>query len=233
MKINDIRNRINYLLRAIEALKCEKTLLYDNAYQCTLNKGANINIVVVGGIHGDEPAGICSAIELATKAYPKSQMLTIIPCANPTGYNADTRENSKNQDINREFDDGKLQDEEIILRDIASQADILITMHEDDVHDGCYVYAPKLHSDVGRKALSAMSKFVPIHESDTVFKEPCNNGLVTELDMQNPKHGNSLEGFGKKMGVPSFCLEVPKNHSFDNRVKALVQGALAIIYTFQ
>jgi predicted deacylase len=233
MKLSDLRRRFDLLIKAIETINCDKECIYGRAYKCIKNRGANINVVVIGGIHGDEPAGVCAALDLVMKDYPESQMLTIIPCANPEGYYRNTRENDQGEDINRQFDDDRRQQEEHVLRDIVSQADVLITLHEDDVHGGCYVYAPKIHSDVGRKALEAMSMSVDIVEVDDIFGDRCDDGLIVDLDLNNPKHGASVEGYGKKMGVPSFCLETPQGSSFDSRVKALSDGALAIIRTFQ
>lgn len=233
MKLSKVESRKDMLIKAIEQLQGHKECIYDDAYKCVKNLGANFNIVVIGGIHGDEPAGICAALELFAKEYPASQMLTIIPCANPTGYTRNTRENGKGEDINRQFDDDRLQAEERVLRDIVGQADVLITLHEDDVHDGCYVYAPKTHANIGKGTLNAMSKHVPAFAGDIVFNDPSNKGLITNFDKENPKHVRSVEGFGKKMGVPSFCLEVPKDQGFNARVSALRDGALHIIRIFQ
>jgi predicted deacylase len=233
MKLSDVSERLDLLVKAVESIECHKECIYGRAYMCTKNHGSNLNIVVIGGIHGDEPAGICAALELATKEYPKSQMLSIIPCANPEGYQRNTRENDQGEDINRQFDDDRRQKEENVLRDIVGQADVLITLHEDDVHEGCYVYAPKIHSDVGRKALEAMSSHLSITSSGKIFGDLCDDGLLVGFDKDNPKHGASVEGYGKKMGVPSFCLEAPFNNGFDARVRALRDGALAIIRTFQ
>ncbi len=233
MKLRKTARSLNSLMAAIDDLKCQKTMVYDDAYLCVKNPDAAINILIIGGIHGDEPAGVLAAVELASMDYIDTQCVKILPCANPVGYVNDTRENGDKEDINRQFDDGHTQEEEKILKDLVAQADILITLHEDDTHDGCYVYAPTVHQDVGHKALAEMSKTLPIENSKSIFGDPTDRGLITNFDLKKPKHGNSIEGYGKKLGVPSFCLEVPGKADLTARINALVDGCVSIMQSFQ
>ncbi len=233
MKLRKTARSLNSLMAAIDSLRCQKTMVYDDAYLCVKNPDAAINILIIGGLHGDEPAGVLAAVELASMDFIKSQCVKILPCANPVGYIKDTRENGDNEDINRQFDDGKIQEEEKVLRDYVAQADILITLHEDGTHEGCYLYAPMIHQDVGRKALHEMAKTLPIEKSSTIFGDPAEEGLVTGMAVENHKHSRSIEGYGKKLGVPSFCLEVPGKAELSARIDALVDGCLCIMRSFE
>lgn len=63
--------------------------------------------MIIGGLHGDEPAGVISAIKLARylKKNPSSitNRVIIIPCINPDGLFKGERTNWNNVDLNRNF----------------------------------------------------------------------------------------------------------------------------------
>ena len=63
--------------------------------------------LIIGGIHGDEPAGFISALKLAQfiKKNPSSiqNSVIIVPCINPDGLLRGTRVNGRGVDINRNF----------------------------------------------------------------------------------------------------------------------------------
>ena len=60
-------------------------------------------MVVVGCIHGDEPAGIAVTRVLATLRPPAGVDLWLIPDMNPDGVAAGTRVNADHVDLNRNF----------------------------------------------------------------------------------------------------------------------------------
>ena len=59
------------------------------------------NILVVGCIHGNEPAGIAIAQELRAGPVPQSADLWVLPDLNPDGVAAGTRQNAHRVDLNR------------------------------------------------------------------------------------------------------------------------------------
>jgi murein peptide amidase A len=59
--------------------------------------------LVVGCIHGNEPAGIAIADRLARGAPPRELDLWIVPDLNPDGVAAGTRTNADHVDLNRNF----------------------------------------------------------------------------------------------------------------------------------
>lgn len=233
MKLNQANDKLTLLSSALQSIKCDKLQIYNNAFKCVLNEEGEFHVLIIGGLHGDEPAGVCAAVELLTKQYQNDACITVIPCANPAGFKHERRENEDGEDINRQFDDGTKQEEELVLRDMVAQCDLLITLHEDGTRDGCYAYAPKLYAKIGRSALKAMSRHVDVTQDADVFGDYCDAGLITDIHLNNPKHGQSVEGFGKKMGVPSFCLEVPISNDIGSRIEALVAGTMEIINNFQ
>jgi murein peptide amidase A len=60
-------------------------------------------VLVVGCIHGNEPAGIAVTRWLATRAHPRHAALWLIPDLNPDGVVARTRQNAHGVDLNRNF----------------------------------------------------------------------------------------------------------------------------------
>jgi protein MpaA len=61
-------------------------------------------MLVVGCIHGNEPAGIAIARRLvATTAPIPGLALWVVPVLNPDGIAADTRQNGRGVDLNRNF----------------------------------------------------------------------------------------------------------------------------------
>lgn len=64
---------------------------------------ATHRILVVGSIHGDEPAGIAIAERLETMPIPREADVWIVESANPDGNAARTRTNANGVDLNRNF----------------------------------------------------------------------------------------------------------------------------------
>ena len=60
-------------------------------------------MLVVGCIHGDEPAGIAVARDLITDPSPRRILLWVIPDLNPDGVAAGMRQNADGVDLNRNF----------------------------------------------------------------------------------------------------------------------------------
>jgi murein peptide amidase A len=60
-------------------------------------------VLVIGVIHGDEPAGAAIVRELATREVPPGVDLWLVPSANPDGQARGTRTNAHRVDLNRNF----------------------------------------------------------------------------------------------------------------------------------
>jgi protein MpaA len=67
---------------------------------------ATRNVVVVGCIHGDEPAGIAIVRRLEQLRAPAHVRLWLVKTVNPDGLAADTRQNAHGVDLNRNFPSG-------------------------------------------------------------------------------------------------------------------------------
>lgn len=64
-------------------------------------------VMIIGGMHGDEPAGVLAVIRLAQylEKNPDSirNRAVLIPCINPDGLRIGRRTNGRNVDLNRNF----------------------------------------------------------------------------------------------------------------------------------
>jgi protein MpaA len=65
--------------------------------------GAKRTVLVVGCIHGNEPAGIAIARRLELQRPPPKSALWIVPVLNPDGVAARQRQNAHGVDLNRNF----------------------------------------------------------------------------------------------------------------------------------
>ncbi|MGB7685490.1 MAG: M14 family zinc carboxypeptidase [Solirubrobacterales bacterium] len=59
--------------------------------------------LVIGCVHGNEPAGIRVARRLLASARPRDAALWVVPSLNPDGVAAGTRGNARGVDLNRNF----------------------------------------------------------------------------------------------------------------------------------
>jgi predicted deacylase len=63
--------------------------------------GSGPRVLVVGAIHGDEPAGI-AVVRALERTHPRAE-LWLVPVLNPDGLAAGTRGNAHGVDLNRNF----------------------------------------------------------------------------------------------------------------------------------
>jgi protein MpaA len=69
----------------------------------TGDPNAKRRVLVVGCIHGNEPAGIAIANAVAHAHVPAGVDVWVVPDLNPDGVAADTRQNARGVDLNRNF----------------------------------------------------------------------------------------------------------------------------------
>ena len=129
-------------------------------------------ILITGGVHGDEPAGVEAAIKFLTR--DNNELLNhftfvVIPCINPYGYINDTRENRNKVDINRSFEKDDVLETEIVKGAISNMKFAMtIDFHEDYEAKGFYLYEGIQNEEyLGPQITNVVKSIGPIDTEDS------------------------------------------------------------------
>lgn len=128
-------------------------------------------VLITGGMHGDEPAGVEAVLEFLERdntALLKKFSFVIIPCINPYGYVHNTRETRNDIDINRSFETDDVAEVAIIKKVLGqTQFSLAIDFHEDYDATGFYLYEGKRDEKyIGPKLAAAAKAIGPIDPED-------------------------------------------------------------------
>ena len=173
-------------------------------------QGVHKNILITGGIHGDEPAGPASVLcflERDNTHLLQHFKFLILPCINPYGYVHNTRENKKGLDLNRSFEETGIAELDIVRTVIEGQRfDFCIDFHEDWEAKGVYFYEAQRNEQwIGPEITHQIEKIGPIDGemgendlpiADGVFQvDPAwgDAGLVSYLFHFNADHAMICE----------------------------------------
>lgn len=133
-------------------------------------KSATHDILLVGGIHGDEPAGVEAALRWiesgAADAWPVNWL--VIPCANPWGWTHNQRAGSTGHDLNRSFNLATCCDEVETIRQTLKGHSFTFTMdfHEDSDAAGYYLCEIRnLPPFFGETIARAVGDVIPIWDA--------------------------------------------------------------------
>lgn len=160
------------------------------------NKGSNTTLLVIGGIHGDEPGGYFSASILATHYTINSKNLWIVPNLNQNSIVKDAR--GINGDMNRKFSkiNGDDKDKNIVeeIKKIILNKDVSLVLN---LHDGNGFY---------RKADKG-SIFNPNAWGQTCVIDQCDLNKTQPFGDLGKIATNVREGINKKL--------IQEHHTFD------------------
>lgn len=105
------------------------------------------HILITGGMHGDEPAGVEAVLQFLARdntALLNKFSFIVIPCINPYGYVHNSRETLDGIDINRAFEAEDVAEVTIIKKALSqTQFSLAIDFHEDYDATGFYLYEGK------------------------------------------------------------------------------------------
>ncbi len=192
------------------------------------------HLCVVGGIHGNEAAGVEAALQLARDLgknpalYPGIDVL-VVPLVNPAGWTHDLRHNGDNQDIARSFVQGRTQESTLLKPLLARErCSILVDLHEDRLRTATYLLsyggppawatARDLAQTIAAAGLAVDSEGIDAGKYHTA---PAGYAAVERT---------TLSLFAQQQGVPqSFIVETPARADMAARmaVHRLVLDALA------
>lgn len=198
------------------------------------NPDSNITLLVIGGIHGDEPGGYYAASILATHYEIQSKNLWIVPNLNKESI----QENSRgiNGDMNRKFsaidlDDNDKQTIDEIKKIILEKNVSLVL----NLHDGHGFYRKEKEGNIfnpnawGQTCVIDQCKlkenqpFGDLNEIASIVKENLNKQLLQNHHSFDVKNTNtkfedeamqlSLTYFAVTNNKPAFAVESSKNLS--------------------
>ncbi len=154
-----------------------------------VGKGNPRRVLISGGIHGDEPAGveaICAFLENKLyRNFLKAWEFTLLPCINPSGFEAGTRHNQDDIDLNRKFKEDQVPREVAFVKSILDQPyDLDLELHEDVDSPGYYLYQKDQTTDLsslGRVVLDRVEPIHPLNLAEEIEEVPADRGLLSRL----------------------------------------------------
>lgn len=193
--------------------------------------GDRPHVLLVGGIHGDEPAGVEAAVRwmesgLADR-WPVDWL--VLPCANPCGWSHDHRNASANHDLNRSFNLAECCDEIQIIRKVLDGRRFLFSMdyHEDCDAPGYYICEIKARPPfVGERLIEAVEAVLPIWDVPKLDgRKVAARGCVRRSAIsQKSLHLRRLWPLEfhllRHHTAHTFCSETPLSFPMEQRVRA-------------
>jgi hypothetical protein len=206
------------------------------------------NIHIHANIHGNEPAGAYAALTFLESDIDKYRQffnLTVIPSANPSGFELDTRQNANNVDLNRNFMGPDFEPETALSRSFIENENraylAVLELHEDKTDEAvagfdvagnptaAYMYEmmPKEESgksdSLGRRTIERLrGAHVPIWNGNFVYEDPSDRGLIQEGFTLIPGEGIYFDGFIAPRTRYELTFETPTIWELLKRVDAHV-----------
>ena len=194
-----------------------------------MGKGNPQRILISGGIHGDEPAGvetICSFLENKLyKDFLNDWEFTLLPCINPTGYELGTRNNQDDIDLNRMFKETTVPREIDFVKSVLDQPyDLDLELHEDVDTPGYYLYQKDQSSELsslGRVILDRVETIHPLNLAEEIEESPADRGLLSRLSEPHEMEWWPMALYAYTRGCRHVCtLETSPALPMEVRVKA-------------
>jgi len=188
----------------------------------------NVRIYLSAGIHGDEPAGPLAALRLIREnQWPPNADLWFCPCLNPLGFAANTRENARGIDLNREYLNPLAEEIKAHIAWLERQPnfDLCLLLHEDWESHGFYLYEqnPDSRPSLAEPMIEAVSSVCPIDPNELIEGRPAKNGIIRpNLDPRlRPQWPEAFYLITHKTRQ-SYTLEAPSDYPISTRVDAHV-----------
>ena len=150
-------------------------------------------VLISGGVHaGDEEGGVYAIIgflEEEVRQYADRLNLCLLPCVNPSGFEAGTRLTMNGVDLNRSFGIGSAQPEVAAIEEWliyhAHQFRLMLDLHENspeapDDPRACYLYEDMGDRErrIGRRLIDALPCWAPVCLLPTIEKEENDRGVI-------------------------------------------------------
>ncbi len=190
-------------------------------------------VYLSAGIHGDEPAGPCAILKLLREErLPSGVDYHLLPCLNPTGFDANRRGNHQGIDLNRDFLHMMSLEVQSHVRWLEAQPafDLTFCLHEDWEAKGFYLYElnPDHRESHAVGIIRAVEAVCPIDLSPQIEGREARGGIIRpHLDPAlRPEWPEAFYLIQYKTRH-SYTLEAPSDYPLPVRVEALVRAVVA------
>jgi len=201
-----------------------------------LGAGNKKRVLISAGIHGDEPAGvetICAFIERKEyKKFLREWEMTLVPCINPFGYEANTRVNHEGIDLNRKFK-SSTPPREVVLAQMLYDLpfDLTLELHEDVDSSGYYLF----HASAGDSPpllvegiLNRVKTVMPINMDAEIDEIPATGGVIERKGIDKKMDWWPMAFYSLSKGTQT-CLTLETGTQFPMRTR--VEAHLLAIQT--
>ena len=192
-------------------------------------------IYISTGIHGDEPAGPLTVLQLLREnLWPDDAELWLCPCLNPAGFPLNRRENAQGTDLNRQYLHPEARETRAHIAWLQRQPGfhLALCLHEDWEAHGFYLYElnPDQRPSMARKAIQQVSALCPIDPSAVIEDRPADGGLIhPNIDPLSRPQWPEAFWLLQHRTRHSFTLEAPSDFPLPTRVQALVTAVRTLL----
>jgi len=198
----------------------------------TPEKAAKYRVLLSGGIHGNEPAGVEIMVQMVEALAKNPQKyentaFDIIPIVNPWGWSHDIRFNRDGRDVNRDFSNFKCQ-ESTIIRDFVEgkRYNLIIDNHEDPDAAGFYMYQyGNPDTWLSRKLINTIRNMgYPIEQDVSMVILKTKDGLIDAprwgiLYMKLTRQLSITNYFRLNNSDSVYTIETPTRLNWEDRIK--------------
>ena len=147
-------------------------------------------ILLMGGVHGDEPAGVEAVLRLMQRGlddWLEAFCFEVLPCFNPYGYVYDKRHNRRDPDLNWVYERDDLAEIRALRKLIDGRRfEGVIDFHEDWESPGYYLYELcRGTMAVGAEVVRRVGAVCPLNTAAVIEGQRAENGLVfPDIEME-------------------------------------------------
>ena len=198
--------------------------------------GVRPRVYLSSGIHGDEPAGPETLLQLLAEGiFDDRATWLLAPLLNPVGFYLRTRENAAAIDLNRDYHAPRTAEIEAHVRWLQRQPpfDLALCLHEDWEATGFYLYElnPAGRRSLAEPMLAAAGAHLPIDPASVI-----DGRAVTQPGIIRPDHDPRLrdlwaEAIYLRAHHTDLCytLETPSSLPLAQRVAAMAAAVRAAL----
>lgn len=197
----------------------------------------DVPVFVSGGVHGDGPASVYAALQFLERdaaAYARRFRFYVLPCVNPSGFEAETRETAAGVHLGRSFGVGSTAPEVVAverwLRRDAPHFRVTFDLQEADDPRGTYLSETIAGEQrpLGRRMIADLPLGVDVCARPEVEGDRKEHGVV-----RNPDADGSLDAYlNGRHTEHSFTTATPGDWALERRVavhRYYLRAALARI----